>query len=167
MSRLLPLGLAVLLGALLVTSAFAATPAPSKRAATKSKAAATHHATKPAATKAAPQPVAQSEVLTPVPNIAGTAALRAYLDPETGTITTIRPIGFEQVQIDPLNDSDEGLVQQVLPNGSVMIDLQGRYQEYMVVRLDANGRRVFQCEKNPAVLKQLLSTPAPTPYAER
>ena len=166
MSRLLQIGLAVLIGALIAFGALAATtstvssPAHAKA---KSPAHAASHRSASSSTKSkvAAQPVAKSELAMPHPMPVGSAGLRAYMDPETGSMTTVQPVGMEPVEIDPNNDSDVGLQQVQLPAGrGVMIDLQGRYQEYMVVRLDACGHRVFNCEKNPAILKAMMSTPA-------
>jgi hypothetical protein len=175
MSRLLQIGSAVLLGALIAFGALAATPTTVQspaHAKAKSPARSASHRTAASSTKSktATQPVATrpSELAMPVPMPVGSAGLRAYVDPETGVMTTVKPIGMEPVEIDPMNDSDVGLTQVTLPGGhGVMIDLQGRYQEYMVVRLDASGHRVFTCEKNPKLLKTMLSTPAISPYAER
>lgn len=43
------------------------------------------------------------------------------------------------------NRSDEGLLQEVLPDGSVSMDLQGRFQNVMLGKLDSNGEPVAAC----------------------
>jgi hypothetical protein len=172
MSRLLQIGSAVLIGALIAFGALAAStstvPSPAHAKAKSPAHTASHRSASSTTKSKVAAPVAKSELATPAPQPVGSAGLRAYVDPETGSMTTVRPVGMEPVAIDPNNDSDVGLQQVQLPAGrGVMIDLQGRYQEYMVVRLDASGHRVFSCEKNPAILKAMMSTPAVSPYAER
>jgi len=63
-----------------------------------------------------------------------------------------------------------GLTEVRLPNGAVMVDLQGRFMEFTVVRRDLQGRLHFLgVNEAPAVLHLLdPHTPAPTPaYEER
>ena len=59
---------------------------------------------------------------------AGQAGLRASIDPETGQLTS-RPADGAGLQsaVDPLNWSSEGLQREVLPDGTVRVDLQGRF----------------------------------------
>ena len=89
----------------------------------------------------------------------GQAGMRAYIDPETGTFG---PPTAEQAALagqDIIVDSGEGLVEERMPNGAVKIDLQGQFQDYVVVRLDASGHRIVSCVKNPKLT--LPNGPAP------
>lgn len=91
------------------------------------------------------------------------AGMRIYQDPETGTIGP-PPAGAEPVGgINLLNDSDEGLVQVRLADGSYMVDLQGRFQEYYVVQMTPSGKRVVKCVQNPT---QVPATNAVVPQPE-
>ncbi|MDX1383329.1 MAG: hypothetical protein R3190_06765 [Thermoanaerobaculia bacterium] len=74
------------------------------------------------------------------------AAVRAVVDPETGRLTTDRDVIREVMRVrtpqvrgfeDRLRTSDEGLFQEVLPNGAVAVDLQGRFMSPMVVETEA------------------------------
>jgi len=102
----------------------------------------------------APSATAAPTAALPAPAEAG---MRAYLDPETGVIgglpATLEPAGTEGVQaIEPV------LREEVLPDGSVMMDLQGTMQEYFLIQLDADGNRVVRCVQDPA---KALATPVP------
>ena len=73
----------------------------------------------------------------------GTAGMRAYLDPETGELTT-GPLPAGVVEIDAetenaLRHDNEGLELKRHPDGSVSMDLQGRFQSASVARIDENG----------------------------
>lgn len=79
----------------------------------------------------------------------GQSGMLAFVDPETGELVS-SPVTEEQKQFaeragNDLNFSDEGLVQQVMPDGSVMVDLQGRYQMSMVVDVQADGSLRARC----------------------
>lgn len=54
------------------------------------------------------------------------------------------------------------------PGGAIGVDLQGRFMEFTVVRLDRDGRLHFQgVNEAPAVMRLLAPlTPAPTPACE-
>ena len=128
--------------------AIAATPTPQLAAVVPSP-------TRTAATK----PTATPEVA----SAPADAGMRIYQDPETGTIGP-PPAGAEPVGgINLLNDSDEGLVQVRLADGSYMVDLQGRFQEYYVVQMTPSGKRVVKCVQNPT---QVPATNAVVPQPE-
>jgi hypothetical protein len=93
-----------------------------------------------------------------------TAGMRAYIDPETGRLGP-RPQGFEDgAALPDLNDSGEGFVEVPGPNGSWMIDLQGRFQDYAVMTIGPDGRLVMSCVRNPKLLLQ--NGPAAQPQPE-
>lgn len=49
-----------------------------------------------------------------------------------------------------INTSSEGLVQQTLADGTVVVDLEGRFQSAMVATINADGKAVGHClSKNP------------------
>ena len=51
-----------------------------------------------------------------------------------------------------------------LANGTVRLDLLGRFQEFALVRVGADGKLSFHCVDDADVLRRLLSTPvSPAP----
>ncbi len=44
-----------------------------------------------------------------------------------------------------INTSSEGLKEVVKPDGTVIVDLEGRFQSAMVVSIDENGKMVSTC----------------------
>lgn len=131
---------------LMVTGvAFAkSTPGASKRRAPKSR-----------ATSIAP----------PAPLAPGSAGMIVVIDPETGRIGAPTPAQMAQLlgsQSLGLNHSQEGLVQRRMPDGSTMVDLQGRFREYYLVRIGVDGSLQPACVNEPdAILKTLMAPPAP------
>jgi hypothetical protein len=126
----------------------------------------TRVAAKPASVKSKPAAVT-SKAATPAsaPVAAGTAGLRIYLDPETGVLGGPANGAALANDIDPLNDSVEGLTEVRMPDGSYMLDMKGRFAEYAMIQTDANGKRVFRCVGSR---KELLQpAPAPAPREDR
>ncbi len=74
-----------------------------------------------------------------------------YRDPETGELTVPPPHIARALQQDAINFSDAGLELVVLPDGTKMIDLQGRYQMSSVVKPGANGLEQH-CTTHPHTL---------------
>jgi len=74
---------------------------------------------------------------------AAESGLRAYIDPETGTIGGMPPAAETPAQADPVFE------EVVLPDGSVMVDLKGTGQEFFILQLDANGNRAVRCVQDP------------------
>ena len=95
------------------------------------------------------------------PAAAGQQGMRIFKDPETGQIGP--PTDRTVVPEDVASRQDVvGLQQVTLPDGSVMIDLQGRFQESMVIQLDAHGHKVMRCVHDPkAAFKQTPVATAP------
>ena len=91
------------------------------------------------------------------------AGMRAFLDPESGTlgVPPAQPLFAASDKTAP--SSSEQPVQIVLPDGSVMMDLKGTCQEYVVMQLDANGRLSTRCVQDPAAAAAL---PNPTPQPQ-
>jgi hypothetical protein len=86
---------------------------------------------------------------------AGEAGMRAYLDPESGGVLVGMP-SPEAGAVQAAQATPE-LQQEVLPDGSVMMHLQGTGQEYLVLEIDAKGERTVRCVQDP---KQALATPS-------
>jgi hypothetical protein len=100
---------------------------------------------------------------TPAPAEAG---MRAYIDPETGTLGgpgPLPPPSPEAVKaLEP--GTLEEPVETVMPDGSVMLDLKGRGQEYFILQLDENGQRQVRCVDDPTTA---LQTPPTAKRGER
>ena len=144
-----------------------ATTASAQPAAKTAIAPATAAVAAPAAVVAAPAAPAGYRALPgitqPAPVVAG---LMAFLDPETGQLTG--PINGFTVPDDVARmfAAPVELTPVTLPNGAVMIDLQGTLQDYYVLTIDPMGRRTIRCVQNP---RQAMA-PATTvvlPIAER
>ena len=121
----------------------------------------------PAAVAAAPAAPAGYRALPgitqPAPVVAG---LMAFLDPETGQLTG--PISGFVVPDDVARmfALPADLTPVTMPNGSVMLDLQGTLQDYYVLSIDPMGRRTIRCVQNPRQA-QAPSLPVVLPIAER
>lgn len=78
-------------------------------------------------------------------------------DPQTGllrapTAEEMRALGSGLTRDrQALNFSDEGLKQVELPDGTVMLDLQGRFMSTSTAFVDAQGRLVRQCSDHPGL----------------
>lgn len=102
---------------------------------------------------------------------AGAAGMVIAIDPETGTLvppSAAQLMRLTSAERTGLMRTSEGLSEVRLPDGTVMVDLQGRFMEFTVVRLDPEGRLQFAgVNEAPAVLRLLdPRTPAPTPAGE-
>lgn len=91
-----------------------------------------------------PRPHAAANKNTGTPS----AGMRAYIDPETGQLGTpasLPPLSIEEkALLEPAQTPRE----VVLPDGSVMLELNGTGQEFTVMHLDAAGNRTVQCVQN-------------------
>lgn len=80
----------------------------------------------------------------------GSAGQQVAVDPKTGKLRAPTP---EEVQVLTeslrLNDSVEGLVPTVLPNGVVAVDLQGRFETVLMVKQDTDGTLSGACVATP------------------
>jgi hypothetical protein len=148
-------------GILLASALAPAAPTATKKASAKS--AAVHKS--PSATKLAARPATTKTKKTlPAVPASAQAGMIVSIDPETGALRmpTAEELNALMLSRDPsLDFSDEGLVEVHHPNGAVSIDLQGRFQEFAVVRIAPNGRKVFDCVPTRADVARLLATPAP------
>ncbi len=114
---------------------------------------------------AAARPATPVAVTAPAPEPAqaapGEAGMKAYVDPETGALTNIPP----QSAVVPLAEQPvrpDRLPEVTLPDGSVMVDLQGMFEETMVVTVDADGRRRMSCVEGSGEAQVRAGAPAAT-----
>jgi len=94
------------------------------------------------------------------------AGLVAYIDPATGGLTST-PTEEQRAALRAalaalVNESDAGLYEVVLPDGTVVMDLQGRFQEAVVVQVAPDGTRNLACVGSVATAAQ---SPAAVPQA--
>lgn len=94
----------------------------------------------------------------------GSAAMRARINPETGGLEV--SAGRPDLTLDPitrqaLRRDTEGLTPVYHPDGSVSVDLQGRFQSVSTARLDEAGKVIFCPEGAPGPLPE-TSTDAST-----
>lgn len=74
------------------------------------------------------------------------------VDPQTGEIKPLTPQEAQQLADGlktMLNRSTEGLVEEHRPDGSVSMDLQGRFQNVAVAKINADGTTTQSCIDNP------------------
>jgi hypothetical protein len=120
---------------------------------------------------ARPRPVSAKPAKTvPTPSLQSStvsspaAGMVVGIDPETGVLGMPSP--EQMLQLTPqertgLLRSGEGLTEVRLPNGAMMVDLQGQFMEYSLIRLDPMGRPSFSCVNDEALLRRLLASRAP------
>jgi hypothetical protein len=94
------------------------------------------------------------------------AGLWAFIDPETGMLTG--PSSDFTVPDDVARrfTTPVELTPVTMPNGAVMIDLQGTMQDYYVLTIDPLGRRGIRCVQD-ARKAQAPAAPIVLPIAER
>ncbi len=109
------------------------------------------------AAAAAPEVVAAAPAAEQATQPVAADGLVVYLDPETGAPTahpTADQVAAMQAALAAaLDRSQEGLYDVVLPDGTVMRDLQGRFESAVVVRVAADGSLHQDCITNPAALE--------------
>lgn len=77
------------------------------------------------------------------------AGMLYYRDPETGELTTPPPEVARELQPDAKKYSTEGLEMVRMSDGTIMVDLQGRFQMTTVMKTDAEGNAVQYCTAHP------------------
>ncbi|MEP7027133.1 MAG: hypothetical protein ABI960_00930 [Candidatus Eisenbacteria bacterium] len=121
-----------------------------------------------AVTKAAPK-AAPKAAVPAAPRPAGPVGVNGMviaIDPETGELGMPNAQQMSELQAlmvpgDDLNYSDAGLTPVRNADGSVTLDLQGRFQEYASVQVTPGGKKVFGCsDKSNAGLPITPSAPA-------
>lgn len=78
----------------------------------------------------------------PAPSASG--GLRAYLDPATGRLIDHPPYSKPTLELDPdtlymFSSNGFGLIEEMLPDGTVKIDLKGRFREGTVATTNDDG----------------------------
>lgn len=84
-------------------------------------------------------------------------------DPETGRLgppTVEQLLALNPRERNAVSRSLAGLIQVHHPDGSVSVDLQGRFQEFAVARIGPDGKPVLTCVEDSASVRRALS-PAP------
>ena len=92
----------------------------------------------------------------------GAAGMTIYVDPQTGAILKEPAPGAVPLQLTPqlrnsLSTSHQGLVEtpSSVAGGGVKLDLQGRFQNPLIVTIDADGNvRTRHLSETPAVVDQ-------------
>jgi len=98
---------------------------------------------------------------------AGVEAARIYRDPETGKLGP-PPASATALESAPatalstamqarLNRSDEGMQARTLPDGTDLVDLQGRFQNFSVVTLDRHGDAHLHCSHSADAIEHTLN----------
>jgi len=99
----------------------------------------------PAVAVASEAPAATPQAAVGAP---GAAGLKAYVDPESGTLTSTPPRSATPLAASELVRPDR-LPEVQLEDGSYMVRLDERFEESVVMTIDANGRRVMTCTQHP------------------
>ncbi len=102
-----------------------------------------------------------------VQQVGSSAGLTINVDPETGEILGYRRPDPEALREEDrlrqaLSQSDEGLVEVRLPDGSVRVDLQGRFRHINAARLGEHSRVEQLCADRWEVLSGFLRPPGST-----
>jgi hypothetical protein len=106
----------------------------------------------------------------PAPPPPATAGMVVGIDPETGQLGMPTPEQMQKLsesQQYQMDHSAAGLVEVHHPDGSVSIDLQGRFQEYETVRVGPDGKLIYRCVDGPENAEHALESPAPPALEER
>jgi hypothetical protein len=114
----------------------------------------------PAAKRAAHRAAASSHTTAPA-----TAGMRAEIDPETGTIgTRVALPAIAKDGLPVVEDAPAELPITRLADGSIMMDLQGYFQDYALLTIDPSGKRVMTCTPHPrAALRTVPVAPMARP----
>lgn len=99
----------------------------------------------------------------------GSAGLRAFIDPETGRLATGPAPAAEQ--LDPETENAvrrdaTGLTEEHRADGTVLVDLQGRFQSVVMVHRTADGRNVICVDDDSGAEKALHGEIATRPLPE-
>jgi hypothetical protein len=96
---------------------------------------------------------------------AGAAGLRAYVDPSTGRLTaapTEAQVRGIDESLDVLaNRSSDGLAAVTLPDGTEIVDLQGRFRSLSTATISATGSVRLDCVEGRGPAATRPSSPSP------
>lgn len=90
----------------------------------------------------------------------GSAGMVTGLDPETGRPGKPTASQRAAMRMRDLDRSSEGLRETRRPDGTRVIELEGRFQEYAIVRILPDGRKEQSCVQGP-MLERALGGDAP------
>ncbi|MEO6463678.1 MAG: hypothetical protein ABIP29_11440 [Candidatus Eisenbacteria bacterium] len=85
--------------------------------------------------------------------VPGSMGMMIAIDPETGEVGMPSPAQISEMNLsedEAASHEDDGLTQVRSADGTVTVHLQGRYQEYAVIRKAADGTNVVGCVDHPA-----------------
>ena len=102
----------------------------------------------------------------------GVGGLVVAIDPETGELgmpnaQQMNELEGQIIPVDDLNHSDAGLQLRRHADGSISVDLQGRFQEFSTVQILPNGQKAFGCTNDPKLLNDLHTHDAPSGLEEK
>ena len=94
---------------------------------------------------------------------AGVAAGRVYVDPQSGRVLSSPPPGGPVQALSAkeqrmISRSHAGLYEEVLPNGAIRLNLQGRFRNLAVVSIDDTTRHM-SCVGDAAVIDPSVAKP--------
>jgi hypothetical protein len=97
----------------------------------------------------------------------GQMAGRVFINPETGKLggppPGVEPPGLSIATQNRLSRSSDGLQAQQLPDGTVLMNLQGRFQNMSVVTLDEHGEALLICSHSVDHLEKAITHSADLP----
>jgi hypothetical protein len=95
-------------------------------------------------------PTTPDDVQVPATTSPGQSAARVYIDPKTrkpvGPPPGIEPPGLIIAEQNRLSRSDKGLEKRQLPDGTSLVNLQGRFQNMTVVNKTPDGKSHMTCK---------------------
>ena len=93
----------------------------------------------------------------------GRGGLQISVDPATGRLRTPTPEEARELAASMglvLGDTSEGLEEVVFPDGTVVVDLEGRFMSVAVAAIDDDGTVVTECITDPVVAAVLMADDA-------
>lgn len=94
-------------------------------------------------------PVGQDDPRLSATTATGQSVARAYIDPETRKLGSpppgIVPLGLSIAEQNKLSRSEAGLEKRQLPDGTLLVNLQGRFQNMSVVSKTRDGKTHITC----------------------
>jgi len=127
---------------------------------------------KPATTAPTTESTTNAATISPSSEPVGVAGMVVGIDPETGKLGMPSREFRDAMRNDPrgpaLSRSMEGLQVIHRPDGSKMVDLKDRFQDYAIIRIAPDGRKEQTCVQGPDVEaalagKPAVATPEPAP----